>query len=121
MADAPGRFRLITLRSNDQFKHHHLWLLATVCAVSKGRRDVLMINPGDMARMGLAEGQRVALESDAGDGVSRVVGGLCVTPFNLPDGCVGGYYPELNPWCRVVPRHPVQTPAAKAVPVRIRV
>ena len=22
--------------------------------------------------------------------------GLAVTPFDLPDGCLGGYYPEMN-------------------------
>ena len=46
--------------------------------------------------------------------------GLKVVPFDLPDGCIAGYYPELNP---LVPLnwhdHGSQTPAAKAVPVRI--
>ena len=54
------------------------------------------------------------------DGVDRQVGGLKVTPFLLPRGCLGGYYPELNP---LVPLwyHDQQskTPAAKGVPVRI--
>ena len=120
LPDAPGRFRLITMRSNDQFN-------TTIYGYSdrlrgiEGRRDVLLISPSDMVRAGLREGQRVALESDAEDGRSRVVDGLCVTPFDLPDGCVGAYYPEMNP---LVPLwyHDVQskTPAAKAVPVRIR-
>jgi len=43
-----------------------------------------------------------------------------VTPFDLPDGCLGGYYPEMNP---LIPLwyHDQQskTPAAKGVPVRI--
>ena len=55
------------------------------------------------------------------DGVERQVDGLKVTPFSLPDGCVGAYYPEMNP---LVPlwSHDAQskTPAAKSVPVRIR-
>ncbi|SIQ94190.1 oxidoreductase alpha (molybdopterin) subunit [Rhizobium sp. RU35A] len=117
--DRPGRYRLITLRSNDQFN-------TTIYGYSdrlrgiEGTRDVLLINPDDMARAGLAEGQVVALASDAGDGRERRVGGLKVLPFDLPDGCLGGYYPELNP---LIPlsHHDVQskTPAAKAVPVRI--
>ena len=117
--EAAGRYRLITLRSNDQFN-------TTIYGFSdrhrgiEGKRDVLLINPDEIARAGLAEGQRVALETDAGDGIVRRVEGLEVTPFLLPDGCLGAYYPEANP---LVPlsHHDEQskTPAYKAVPVRI--
>jgi molybdopterin-dependent oxidoreductase alpha subunit len=117
--DAPGRYRLITLRSNDQFN-------TTIYGYSdrlrgiEGTRDVLLINPQDMARNGLSEGQVVGLASDAGDGRNRFVGGLKVTPFDLPDGCLGGYYPELNVLVPLA-HHDIQskTPASKAVPVRI--
>ena len=118
-ADAPGRYRLITLRSNDQFN-------TTIYGYSdrmrgiEGTRDVLLINPGEIRRAGLQEGQTVSLVSDAEDGVVREIGGLTVTPFDLPDGCVGAYYPEMN---ALVPLwyHDEQskTPAGKAVPVRI--
>jgi anaerobic selenocysteine-containing dehydrogenase len=87
----------------------------------EGTRDVLLINPEEMLRTGLREGQTVSLVSDAEDGVERQVDGLKVTPFSPPDGCVGAYYPEMNP---LVPlwSHDAQskTPAAKSVPVRIR-
>jgi anaerobic selenocysteine-containing dehydrogenase len=108
------------MRSNDQFN-------TTIYGYSdrlrgiEGTRDVLLINPEEMLRAGLREAQVVSLLSDAGDGVDRRVNGLRVTPFSLPDGCLGGYYPEMNP---LVPlwSHDVQskTPAAKSVPVRIR-
>jgi anaerobic selenocysteine-containing dehydrogenase len=82
---------------------------------------VLLINPADMARAGLEAGQVVTLVSDAGDGVERSVTGLSVTPFQLPDGCIGAYYPETNP---LVPLwhhdRESKTPAAKGVPVKIR-
>ncbi|MET0970964.1 MAG: FdhF/YdeP family oxidoreductase [Tardiphaga sp.] len=118
--DAPGRFRLITMRSHDQFN-------TTIYGYSdrlrgiEGRRDVLLINPADMARAGLHDGQMVILVSDAGDGVDRTVGPLKVTPFRLPDGCIGGYYPELNPLI-ALSHHDVEskTPASKSVPVTIR-
>ena len=62
----------------------------------------------------------MSLVSDAEDGVEREVGGLKVTPFSLPDGCLGGYYPEMNP---LIPLwhhdHHSYTPAAKSVAVRI--
>ncbi len=117
--DAVARYRLITLRSNDQFN-------TTIYGDSdrlrgiEGTRAVLLMCPKDMEKEGLEKEQIVALVSDAGDGVWREVGGLAVTPFDLPEGCVGGYYPELNP---LIPlwyhdQHS-KTPAAKAVPVRI--
>jgi molybdopterin-dependent oxidoreductase alpha subunit len=120
VGDAPGRFRLITMRSNDQF-NTTIYGFSDRLRGIEGRRDVLLINPAEMRRAGLVEGQRVALESDAEDNIHRVVENLVVTPFALPDGCLGAYYPEANP---LVPLwyHDVQskTPASKAVPVRIR-
>jgi molybdopterin-dependent oxidoreductase alpha subunit len=118
-SDSPGRYRLITMRSNDQFN-------TTIYGYSdrlrgiEGTRDVLLINPDDMRRAGLSEGQIVSLVSDAEDGVHREVSGLKVTPFALPDGCIGSYYPEMNPL--VALSHCDQkskTPAGKSVPVRI--
>jgi anaerobic selenocysteine-containing dehydrogenase len=110
----------VTLRSNDQFN-------TTIYGYSdrmrgiEGTRDVLLISPEEMHRAGLRKGQVVSLVSDAEDGVHREVGGLVVTPFELPDDCVAGYYPELNP---LIPLwyHDLEskTPAAKAVPVRIK-
>jgi molybdopterin-dependent oxidoreductase alpha subunit len=117
--DAPGRYRLITMRSNDQF-NTTIYGLSDRLRGIEGTRDVLLMNPQDIVRAGLRDGQRVTLVSDAGDGTDRRVGPLTVTPFRLPDGCIGGYYPELNP---LIPlqhhdRH-AKTPAAKSVPVRI--
>lgn len=120
-ADKPGRYRLITLRSNDQF-NTTIYGFSDRMRGIEGRRDVLLISPDEMAKAGLAEGQVVALETDAEDGVHREVGGLTVTPFELPPGCVGAYYPEANV---LVPldHHDClsKTPAYKSVPVRIRV
>ena len=74
--DAPADvIRLITLRSNDQFN-------TTIYGYDdrfrgiEGTRDVLLMNPEDMARAGLREGDVVALASDADDGVDRKVAGL---------------------------------------------
>jgi anaerobic selenocysteine-containing dehydrogenase len=87
----------------------------------EGTRDVLLINPDEMRRTGLSEGQTVSLVSDAEDGVERRVDGLKVTPFAPPAGCVGAYDPEMNP---LVPLwshdQKSKTPASKCVPVRIR-
>lgn len=117
--DAPGRFRLMTLRSNDQFN-------TTIYGYSdrlrgiEGTRDVVLMNPEDIAEAGLVQGQVIGLVGDAGDGVHREVSGLTVTPFLLPRGCIGAYYPEMNPLIPVW-YHDEQsrTPASKSVPVRL--
>ena len=119
VGDAAGRFHLITMRSNDQFNTTIYGFDDRLRGI-EGSRTVLLMNPRDMARQHLSAGDVVRLVGDAGDDVRRVVGGLTVTPFDLPDGCLGGYYPEMNP---LVPLwyHDAasKTPASKGVPVRI--
>ncbi len=118
--DAPGRYRLLTMRSNDQF-NTTIYGFSDRLRGIEGTRQVLLINPKEMERAGLKEGQMVSLVSDADDGVHREVGPLKVVPFKLPDGCIGSYYPEMNPLI-ALSHHDEQskTPAAKSVPVRIR-
>jgi len=118
--DATGRFRLMTLRSNDQFNTTIYGYDDRFRGV-KGTRDVLLIHREDMAAAGLSEGQLVTLESDAGDGMLRQRAGMIVTPYDLPRGCLGAYYPEANVLIPIA--HHAQeshVPAAKSVPVRIR-
>jgi molybdopterin-dependent oxidoreductase alpha subunit len=118
-ADVPGRFRLTTLRSNDQFNTTIYGYHDRFRGV-KGTRDVLFINAEDMAEAGIAEGEIVALESDAGDGRRRRRDGLIATPYAIPRGCLGAYYPECN-LLMPLEHHAEEShvPAAKSVPVRI--
>ncbi len=119
IGDAPGRFHLITMRSNDQFNTTIYGFDDRLRGLS-GSRLILLMNPRDMQREGLKEGDIVTLAGDADDDTRRAVEGLKVTPYDLPDGCVGGYYPEMNP---LVPLwyhdEASKTPASKGVPVRI--
>ncbi|MFC0205851.1 FdhF/YdeP family oxidoreductase [Novosphingobium soli] len=117
--EAPGRYTLVTLRSNDQFNttvYGHSDRLRGL----EGDRMIVLVSPEDMAAANLSEGQKVTLVTDCGEGIHRAVAGLAVTPYDLPRGCLAGYFPELNP---LVPlEHHDQlskTPAAKGVPVRI--
>jgi molybdopterin-dependent oxidoreductase alpha subunit len=117
--DTDGVLRLTTVRSNDQFN-------TTVYGYDdrfrgiKGTREVLMMCEADMRRYGLHDGDEVGLESAFEDGVRREKRGLRVVAYDIPEGCVAGYYPELN---RLIPleHHAEESkvPAAKAVPVRI--
>ncbi len=110
---------LVTLRSNDQF-NTTIYGFSDRLRGLEGGRDIVLISPAEMERLGLSEGQRVTLACAVEDGERREVAGLKVTAYDLPEACVAGYYPELNP---LVPlgyhEERSQTPAYKGVPVRI--
>lgn len=115
-----GVLQLMTLRSNDQFN-------TTVYGYSDrfrgvyGTRAVILMNRRDMARHGLAEGDMIQAITAVDDGVHREVGPLRVTPYDIPEGCCGGYYPECNP---LIPlwhyAERSKVPAAKSIPIRLR-
>ncbi|NYI00222.1 FdhF/YdeP family oxidoreductase [Cupriavidus plantarum] len=111
--------RLFTLRSDDQF-NTTIYSLDDRFRGIKGTRMVVLMNPDDIHRLGLAAGQRVALETVADDGVPRRVDGFEVVAFDLPAGCVAGYFPECNPlvplWHHAKESH---VPAVKSIPVRV--
>lgn len=115
----PDVLRLITLRSNDQFNTTVYGYRDRFRGIIGTRMAVLM-NAADIARFGLADGEEIALESAADDGMTRRVDGLRVVAYDVPKGAIGAYYPECNP---LIPlwQHALesQVPAAKSVPVRI--
>ncbi|SMP52400.1 FdhF/YdeP family oxidoreductase [Noviherbaspirillum suwonense] len=120
--DMPGRpdvLTLFTLRSDGQFNttiYHNDDRFRGVY----GTRRVLLMNPGDIQRLGFAEGDRVTAATLADDGVDRTVAGLRVTPYNVPQGCAAGYFPECNP---LIPlwHHAEESmvPAAKAISITL--
>ena len=117
--DAPGRYRLMTIRSNDQFN-------TTIYGYSdrfhgiEGTRDVVLMNPDDIADAGLRDGQMVRLITDTDDGVDRHLGGLTLTAYRIPRGTVASYYPECNVLVPIGLHDDLsKTPASKSVPVRI--
>jgi molybdopterin-dependent oxidoreductase alpha subunit len=120
VAEAAGLFILITLRSNDQFNTTIYGATDRLRGLS-GNRMIVLIGPREMQRSQLREGELIALTTDHHDGIEREVTGLTVTPYDLPDGCLAGYFPELN---SLVPLDHYdqlsKTPAAKGIPVRIR-
>lgn len=117
--DAPGRYRLMTIRSNDQFN-------TTIYGYSdrfhgiEGTRDVVLMNPDDIVEAGLHEGQMVRMITDSDDGVDRQLGGLKLTGYRLPRGTIASYYPECNVLVPIGLHDDLsKTPASKSVPVRI--
>ncbi|MCK8779686.1 FdhF/YdeP family oxidoreductase [Rhizobium sp. NTR19] len=111
--------RLITLRSNDQFNTTVYGYHDRFRGV-EGTRMVIFVNPKDMQRFGITEGQDVRLETVASDNIPRSLGGLRAVPYDIPEGCCGAYYPECN---ILLPLYQhaegSKVPAAKSVPVRV--
>ena len=117
--DDPAMLRLATVRSHDQFN-------TTIYSYNDRYRGVyndrmvLFMNAEDRAARGLASGQKITLETIAGDGVERRIAGLTVLDYPMPRGAVAGYYPELNPLLPLDYYDRTSgTPAAKSVPVRV--
>jgi molybdopterin-dependent oxidoreductase alpha subunit len=114
-----GVLQLVTLRSNGQFN-------TTVYSYEdrfrgvKGTRMVVFMNEADMARYGLRKDDMVDLTTAMETDIPRAVRGFRVVPYNIPEGCIGAYFPEANP---LVPlsHHDKKaiTPAYKATPVRV--
>jgi molybdopterin-dependent oxidoreductase alpha subunit len=119
-ATGPDVLRMMTLRSNDQFN-------TTVYGYDdrfrgiKGTRMVVLMNRADIDRLSLTEGEEVSLVTASTDGHHREMQGLRVTPYNIPPGCIGTYYPEANV---LIPlghyAEGSKTPASKSVPVRVK-
>lgn len=117
--DRPGRYRLVTIRSNDQFN-------TTIYGYSdrfrgiEGTRDIVLMAEADAVDAGLQEGQQVTLASDFEDGKRRELAGLTVRIHDLPRGTIAAYYPECNV-LNAIDHHDVlsKTPASKAIPVTI--
>jgi len=87
--------------------------------VNGGRRVVLM-NEADIVRLKLHNGDLIKLSTAVDDGVDRELGGLQVMPYDIPEKCIAGYYPECNvliPLWHYAKESKV--PAAKSIPVRI--
>ena len=116
---SPGRFRLTTLRSNDQFNTTIYGFHDRFRGI-KGTRQIVFMNEDDMSAYDLSDGDTIALTSDDSDGIGRMVSGLRVVPYNIPRGCIAAYFPECNELISLA-HHAEQShvPAAKSVPVRI--
>jgi molybdopterin-dependent oxidoreductase alpha subunit len=111
--------RLMTLRSNDQFNTTVYGYDDRFRGINNTRKVVLM-NRSDIDRRGLKVGQAVTLKTVADDGVDRHLSGMLVVAYDIPIGCIGGYYPECNVlmpvWHYAAGS---KTPAAKSIPVTV--
>ncbi|MFL4472447.1 FdhF/YdeP family oxidoreductase [Paeniglutamicibacter sp. MACA_103] len=114
-----GRLILQSLRAHDQFNTTTYSLNDRYRGVHKGR-NVIFVNPQDLAELHLADGSHVDVHSEAGDGVDRVLRGLRIISYPSARGCAATYFPEANV---LVPLSATaegsNTPVSKAVIVRL--
>ncbi|WP_405696059.1 FdhF/YdeP family oxidoreductase [Streptomyces sp. NBC_01185] len=61
-----------------------------------GSRRVVLVNPQDVTRLGLAAGQNVDLVSVWAGGADRRAENFTVVPYPTAPGCAAAYYPETN-------------------------
>jgi molybdopterin-dependent oxidoreductase alpha subunit len=112
--------QLITLRSNGQF-NTTIYNYDDRFRGIYGSRHVVLMHRNDIDRLGLKEGEMVALTTAVDDGIERQVEGLRVVAYEIPEGCIASYYPECNPllplWHHA---EKSKVPAAKSIPVRVR-
>ncbi|CAL8480674.1 FdhF/YdeP family oxidoreductase [Caballeronia sp. S22] len=115
----PDALRLMTLRSDSQF-NTTIYSLDDRFRGVKGNRMVILMNRADIEKRRLREGQKVTLETLADDGVERRLEGLQIKAYDIPEGCIGGYYPECNVLLPLW-HHAKESkvPGAKSIPVRI--
>jgi molybdopterin-dependent oxidoreductase alpha subunit len=116
----PDVLRLMTTRGDSQF-NTTIYSLDDRFRGVFGTREVLLMHQDDLTRLGFAEGDAVCISTVSNDGVTREVDGMRVHAFDIPRGCIMGYYPECN---RLIPlshhAKSSQVPASKSIPVRLR-
>ncbi len=115
----PEQLLLMTIRSHDQY-NTTIYEQSDRYRGIHGRRDILFVSAKDLQARGLADGDCVDITSHF-RGVDRTVRGYSVVAFDLPAGCVAGYFPELNPLVPLESRaRESHTPTSKAVVVTLQ-
>ena len=110
-------YSLMTMRSHDQY-NTTLYGLDDRYRGVFGLRRVLFMNDEDIRAAGLKADQYVDIESIYADGVKRVVKQFRIVPYDIPQGCLGAYYPETNPLVALSSHDKrAKIPASKNIPV----
>jgi len=114
-----GQFVLQTFRSHDQYNTTIYGLDDRYRGVY-GERRVIFMHADDIAAMGSEPNARVDVLGASDDGRTRRAEDFRLIAYDIPRGCIAGYYPELN---AVVPFNKVgdlsDTPLSKSVLVSL--
>ncbi len=111
-------FTLMTIRSHDQYNTTIYGLSDRYRGVS-GIRNVCFMNASDIEALNMKAGTMVNITSHWMDG-QRTAHGFLLVAYDIPTGCLAGYYPELNvlvPLSSYADR--ARTPTSKSVAVTV--
>jgi anaerobic selenocysteine-containing dehydrogenase len=121
LALPPGRLRLMTMRSHDQY-NTTIYGLDDRYRGIRGARRVVFVAPADLEARGLHDRQVVDLISEWHDPPRESIAeAFTIIAFDLPLGCAAAYFPEANV---LVPLESVadrsNTPTSKSIVIRLR-
>lgn len=115
----PGRLLLQTIRSHDQFNTTVYSNEDRYRGIHQSRR-VVLVNPEDMAELGLVDGVHVDVHSEWSDDADRCLRDYRLVAYPIARHCAAAYFPEANV---LVPLESVaegsNTPTSKSVVVRL--
>jgi molybdopterin-dependent oxidoreductase alpha subunit len=115
----PGRLLLQTVRSHDQFNTTVYSNQDRYRGIHQSRR-VVLVNPEDMAELGLLDGEHVDVFSEWSDDAERCLRDYRLVAYPIARHCAAAYFPEANV---LVPLESVaegsNTPTSKSVVVRL--
>jgi anaerobic selenocysteine-containing dehydrogenase len=111
-------FLMMTIRSHDQY-NTTIYGLNDRYRGLKHERRVVLINPEDLQKFGWESGRKVDIVSNY-DGIRREAKGFILVKYDIPQGCLGTYFPEAN---TIIPvnrfAHTSRTPISKSVVVKL--
>jgi molybdopterin-dependent oxidoreductase alpha subunit len=91
---ADDEYAMATTRTHDQF-NTTIYGLEDRYRGIKNERRVVFMNPNDMKKAGLVEGDKVDL-FNYDDGIERVAHLFVVVPYSIPEKDTVTYFPETN-------------------------
>ncbi len=113
-----GTYRMMTIRSHDQFNTTIYGLDDRYRGIYNERR-ILLMHPDDMQEAGLRNRDLVNLHNDSG-GTTRTAPKFLVVAYDIPRRCIATYFPEANV---LIPISETakwsNTPTSKSVVVRV--
>jgi molybdopterin-dependent oxidoreductase alpha subunit len=117
--ERPARTYILgTVRSHDQYNTTLYGLDDRYRGIKNGRNIILM-HPEDLKKEGIKALDKVDLHSEF-KGEQRSVYQFKVIPYDIPRGCLMGYFPELNPLVPIDQISPeAHTPASKSIVVTL--
>jgi len=112
-------FVMQTLRSHDQYNTTIYGFEDRYRGIS-GERNIILMNPKDIADLGLLAADTVDVTSLWPDKVERKIAAFTLVPYDIVPGNIAAYFPEANPLVPLASKGDLSdTPTSKSIAVII--